>query len=71
MNKNDLRQKITRAREEITIAEGELDEVLRVMEVSSTREKVNISDVLRDAFGKLKDAMGSLAELEAALLKED
>lgn len=71
MKKNDLRQKITRAREKITIAEGELDEVLRVMEVSSTREKVNISEAIRDAFGKLKDAKGSLAELESALLKED
>lgn len=71
MKKNDLRQKIIRAREEITIAEGELDEALRIMEVSSTGEKVNISDVLRDAFGKLKDAKGSLAELESTLLKED
>jgi hypothetical protein len=70
MEKNDLCQKIIRAREEITIAEGELDQVLRVMEVSSTGEKVNISEVLRDAFGKLKDAKGSLAALESALLKE-
>lgn len=70
MSKVDILKRITRAREEITVAEGELDDALRVLQVSSGGEKVSVSEVLGDAFDKLKDTKASLVKLEELLKAE-
>ncbi len=71
MSKDQLLEKITLARGEINIVEGELDDALRIMQTSSGNEKVAISQMLEDAFTKLKSAKASLNKLEIMLANEE
>ncbi len=70
MSRSELLQKITRAQRDITVAESELNKALDVMQTAAGGEKVSISQVLEDAFTKLREAKGSLSKLEVMLLSE-
>jgi hypothetical protein len=71
MSRADLLQKITHAKDEINVAEAELEDALRVMQTSSGGKKVTIGQVLEEAFAKLKSAKTSLIKLEAMLVNEE
>ena len=65
MSQTDLLEKIGRARSAIDIAESELDDLLKSMQTSKLGdEKVGISQVLGDAFEKLRAAKAALVKLE-------
>lgn len=65
MNKTDLLQRIMRARDAINAAETELDDAFKLMQASSVgNEKVLVSQVLGDAFEKLRAANASLVKLQ-------
>ena len=65
MSEADLLEKIARARGAITIAESELDDLLKLLQIAKEGdEKVGISQVLGDAFEKLRAAKASLVKLE-------
>ena len=71
MKRPELLKKIMRAKEEIGVAEGELEDVLRdMMALPPPTEKVVISQVIEDAFQKLSAAKERLVSLEG-LLKEE
>lgn len=65
LKQTDLLERIGRARGAIIIAESELDELLKLMQASREGdEKIGISQVLGDAFEKLRTAKAALAKLE-------
>ena len=65
MNQTDLREKIERARGAIIIAESEIEDLLKLMQASKEGdEKVGISQVLEDAFEKLRAAKAAIVKLE-------
>ena len=65
MSQTDLLEKLERARGAITIAESELDDLLKLLQTSKEGdEKMGISQVLSDAFEKLRAAKAVLVKLE-------
>lgn len=65
MSEADLLEKIARAHDAITVAESELDDLLKLLQISKEGdEKVGISQVLGDAFEKLRAAKAALVKLE-------
>lgn len=65
MSQADLLDKIGRARDAITTAQGELDDLLKLLQASKEGdEKVGVSQVLGDAFEKLRAAKDVLVQLE-------
>lgn len=63
-----LLEKIRTAEEAIAAADGQLDQVLRGVVVVPRAEKTIVTEVVGDAFAKLKAARTSLAALEASLM---
>jgi len=63
-----MRASIQRAKGEITDAQSELDKVIAAIEALPRAQKVTVSDVVNDAFEKLRAAKGQLEELEKLLL---
>lgn len=65
MSETDLLERVARARAAIATAEQELDVAFKLMKRSSVGdEKIGISDVLGDAFTKLRDAKAALVKIE-------
>lgn len=67
MGRNDLLQRIGSAKIEISAAEAEVLVVLRELQVSASGEEVTVSQVVEDAFERLRGAKDSLARLEKLL----
>lgn len=67
MGRNDLLQRIGRAKNEISAAEAEVHVVLHAMQVSASGEEVTVSQVVEDAMERLRGARDSLARLEKLL----
>lgn len=65
MSETDLLERVARARAAIATAEQELDVAFKLMKSSSVGdEKIGISQVLGDAFTKLRDAKAALVKIE-------
>jgi chaperonin cofactor prefoldin len=69
MDKSKLLEKISRARSEISTAEGELEDVMRELEVLPRAEKTTVTKTMGDAFEKLRAAKANLIDLETTLKK--
>lgn len=69
--KSKLLERIKRAEEALEVADGELEEVLRAVRVAPRAEKTMITQVVGEAFGKMKAAKASLVDLEAILATDD
>jgi len=59
--------RLKQARDDITEAEADLEKVIGAIEVLARSEKVAVSEVVREAFDKLKSAQRKLEELEQIL----
>lgn len=68
MGRNDLLQRIGSAKVEISAAEEEVLAVLRELRVSASGEEVTVSQVVEDAFERLRGAKEILAHLEKLLM---
>ena len=60
-------RRIARAKGEVETAENELDAALRAIEVLPREQKQSVSQVVADAFQKLRDVREHLAKIEAEL----
>lgn len=63
--------RIIRAKSEVETAEQELDAALRGIEVLPREQKRSVSQLVTDAFQKLRDVRQNLAVLEAELTKPE
>jgi hypothetical protein len=57
--------RIARAREEVELAESELDAALHDIEVLPREQKRAVSQVVTDAFEKLREVRSALAALQS------
>jgi hypothetical protein len=62
--------KLRLARQQILEAEGELDEAIGAIETLTRAQKVAASQVVNQAFEKLRSTKARLEELEALLREE-
>ncbi len=69
--RKNVLQKISRAKDEIGIAERELKDAVAALPASVRAEKIRIGKVLEDAFSKLRAARTKVRELEVLLSGED
>jgi hypothetical protein len=60
--------RLHRAKADITEAESELDKVISALAVLARPEKVTVSEVVHEAFDKLRSAKVRLEELERILV---
>lgn len=67
MDKVPLLEKIATAKQELSLAEADLEKVLLTLKVSVRAEKAMIGKALEDAFSKLQHASKNLVELEALI----
>jgi hypothetical protein len=63
----EVTTRLKQATDDITEAEADLDKVISAIEVLARSEKVAVSEVVREAFDKLKSAKKKLEELEQIL----
>lgn len=70
MKRNEILEQIVSAKNEITSAEEAIRVVLRELQISTSGEEVTISQVVEDAFGRLRSAKTSLASLEKTLTSD-
>ncbi len=59
-----LLEKIERAKNDVTSAESDLERLLTELAANERAEKTTISQVIEEAFTKLRSAKSDLAELE-------
>ncbi len=64
MEKKILLEKIAAAKQEITDAQSDLENALGEIQSAPRADKTTISEVVKDAFSKLKVARMNLADLE-------
>jgi hypothetical protein len=69
--KNAITGRIVRAKSEVETAERELEAALHTIEVLPREQKRGVSELVTDAFQKLRDVREQLAVLEAELKKLD
>lgn len=69
MNSQQLVEKIRRAEEALAVAGGELGDVLKAAPTLPRASKTMVTQVIDDAFERLKVAKAKLAELEELLTK--
>jgi ribosomal protein L23 len=67
MDKLPILEKIAAAKQELSLAEADLEKVLLTLKVSVRAEKAMIGKALEDAFSKVKHASKNLIELEALI----
>lgn len=65
--KRAVAARIIRAKTEVETAEQELDAALRGIEVLPREQKRSVSQLVTDAFQKLRDVRENLAKLEVEL----
>jgi|HubBroStandDraft_1064217.scaffolds.fasta_scaffold741281_2 hypothetical protein len=63
----NVTRRLKQAKADITEAEADLDKVISAIAVLGRPEKVAVSEVVREAFDKLKSAKIKLEELEQIL----
>jgi hypothetical protein len=71
MKDNIVLQEIRVAKDSVTDAESDLTRLLKEIEGAPRAEKTTISEALRSAFQKLRDAREHLGKLEILIGKDD
>lgn len=71
MLKKTLLEKLTTAKQEITDAEGNLEQALAEIQVAPRADKMAVSEVVQEAFTKLRAARVNLTELERLVLSDE
>jgi prefoldin subunit 5 len=64
MEKRNLLEKLDAAKRDISEAESHLEKVLQAIQGAPRADKTTMSNVVKDAFAKLKAARGNLVDLE-------
>ncbi|MGK3986606.1 hypothetical protein WME99_26405 [Sorangium sp. So ce136] len=70
-NKKTLLEKVAAAKQEIADAEGNLEQALGAIQVAPRADKMAVSEVVQEAFTKLRAARTNLTELEGIVLAEE
>lgn len=71
MLKKNLLEKITAAKREITDAESNLEQALAEIQVAPRADKMAVSEVVQEAFTKLRAARTNLIDLEGLVLSDE
>ncbi|WP_437285363.1 hypothetical protein [Sorangium sp. So ce406] len=71
MHKKTLLEKVTAAKQEIADAESNLEQALGEIQVAPRADKMAVSEVVKEAFTKLKAARTNLTELEGLVLADE
>lgn len=71
MLKKNLLEKITAAKQEITDAETNLEKALGEIQVAPRADKMAVSEVVQEAFTKLRAARTNLVELEGIVMRDE
>ncbi|WP_437965023.1 hypothetical protein WMF04_35965 [Sorangium sp. So ce260] len=64
-------EKITAAKQEITDAETNLEKALGEIEIAPRADKMAVSEVVQEAFTKLRAARTNLVELEGIVMRDE
>ncbi|WP_437808474.1 hypothetical protein [Sorangium sp. So ce1078] len=64
-------EKITAAKQEITDAETNLEKALGEIQVAPRADKMAVSEVVQEAFTKLRAARTNLVELEGIVMRDE
>ncbi|WP_437303692.1 hypothetical protein [Sorangium sp. So ce388] len=69
--KKTLLEKVAAAKQEIADAESNLEQALGAIQVAPRADKMAVSEVVQEAFTKLRAARTNLTELEGIVLADD
>jgi len=71
VEKNELLPMVSFARQELSEAEAQLEQLVGAIPAALRADKTGMSSVVEDAFARLRRARSMLAELEARLSSSD
>ncbi|MGK3991665.1 hypothetical protein [Sorangium sp. So ce1024] len=71
MQKKTLLEKVTAAKQEIADAESNLERALGEIQVAPRADKTTVSEVVQEAFAKLRAARTNLIELEGLVMADE